>query len=133
MFFLNPSKEIEIATNEITTTFLIVERFDALLSLMTLFLCVYKKSCLSLSWLVAWSVSLSRKCLKSLKTSDPGVAPYSCNLPTFIHIHPLSFTFIHFHSPSFTFIHFHSLSSFIHSCKCSLKMFIHQRRSFTHS
>ena len=30
-FFLKPSKEIEIATNEITRMFIIVERFDALL------------------------------------------------------------------------------------------------------
>ena len=31
IFFLKPSKEIEIATSEITTTFLIFECFDALL------------------------------------------------------------------------------------------------------
>ena len=30
-FFLKPSKEIEIATSETTTTFLIFKRFDALL------------------------------------------------------------------------------------------------------
>ena len=82
-------------------------------------MCIRSHACPS----VGWSVSLSRKCLKPLKTSDPGVNLYSCNLPTFIHFHPLSFTFIHFHS----------FSIFIHPWKHSSKMFIHQKRSSIHS
>ena len=85
---------------------------------------MYKKSFLSLSWLVCWSVSLSRKCQNCAKL--PILASIFI-LVTF----PLSFTFIHLRSLSFTLIHFHSLSIFIHSCKRSLKIFIDQKRSFT--
>ena len=58
---------------------------------------IYKKSSLSLSWLVSWIVIPLRK------TADPDVVLYLCNLLTFIHFHLLSFTFIPFHSFSFTF------------------------------
>ena len=90
-------------------------------------LTLYRKSCLSLSWLVCQSMS---KMSKSCKTADPGVLLYSCNLLfsfTFIHFHSLSFTF-------FTFIHFHLLSSpsftsnfhpFIHSLKCLFIINVH--------
>ena len=72
-------------------------------------MCIRSHACPS----VGWSVSLSRKCLKLLKTSDPGVNLYSCNLPNFIHFHPLSFTFIHFHSPSFIFNFHPTMKTFI--------------------
>ena len=97
-FFPKPSKEIEIATSEITTTFLILEPFDAL----SICSCVYKNSCLSLGWLVSWSVNLLRKFQNRAKLS---ILASIFILVTF----SLSFTFIYFHLPSFTFNHFHSL------------------------
>ena len=84
---------------------------------MTLFLCVHKKL---VGRLVCQSIA---QMSKSHQTADPGVHLYSCNLPTFIHFHLLSFTFIYIHSPSFT-SYFHP---FMHA---SIKMLIYQKRSF---
>ena len=65
---------------------------------------IYKRLCLSLSWLVCQSIA---QMSKPRITVDPGVNLNACNLPTFIHYHSLSFTFIHFHSFPFTFICVH--------------------------
>ena len=85
-----------------------------------LFLCVYRKSCLSLNWLVCWSVSLLRKCQN--RAQLPILASIFI-LVTF----PLSFTFIHFHSPSFTFIHFQAIIKNVHSSKTFIYTFLISR------
>ena len=80
-----------------------------------------KKSFLSLGWLDCQSIA---QMSKSRKTANPGVLLYSCNLPTFIHFHLLSFKFIHLHSLSFT-SNFHPFMHAFMKNVNSQKTFIH--------
>ena len=113
MFFLKPSNEIEIATSEITTTFLILERFDAL---------IRKKVRLSLIWLYLYVCIRSHAC-PSIGRSV-GLSVYCVNVKTAQNCRSWLQSFFlspsHFRSLSLTFTHLHSLS-----LKCSFIKNVH--------
>ena len=113
MFFLKPSNEIEIATSEITTTFLILERFDAL---------IRKKVRLSLIWLYLYVCIRSHAC-PSIGRSV-GLSVYCANVKTAQNCRSWLQSFFlspsHFRSLALTFSHLHSLS-----LKCSFIKNVH--------